>query len=468
MSSRLASVLRFFLDVERDERLKVLLLAIAFFLIIGGYTIMKELKDAVFINTVGFEYIKYAKMIAMFVLIPAILIYSKLVDILRRYQLLCLYILFYGIVGLICAYLLGHSVIGLSNTDISPYRIFGWFFYFFIEGYTPFVISVFWAFANSITSPEAAKNNYTTIVVGSKLGGMLMASLAWFMLNHKIGVGLFSDIAMHQFLLAVSSGMVLLTTLAIYILMTKVPGQYLHGYEAAYQFEKKRSHEEVSEKKGLLATLQSMTSGLLMLVKYPYVMGIFGMIFFWEVINTVFGYQRLGVGQAATSTMSEFSGFLFEQAFFVHLAGLLIVFFGTRTLINVLGERLSLMLVPVSTGVLMIYYLLSNSVTAVVIVYVLIRAVNYAFSWPLRESLYIITTKDTKFKSKSWIDAFGAKLARGFGSCYNYFADTLSQVMVLSAHTVFFTSIIGLWLVVAHLLGRRFEKAVKRNEVIGD
>jgi AAA family ATP:ADP antiporter len=205
-----------------------------------------------------------------------------------------------------------------------------------------------------------------------------------------------------------------------------------------------------------------------MVIKYPYVMGIFSMIFFWEVINVVFGYQRLGIGQAATSSMSEFSGFLFEQAFFVHLAGLVIVMLGTRTLMNVLGERLSLMLVPASTGVLMVYYLLSNSATAVIIVYVLIRAINYAFSWPLRESLYIITTKDTKFKSKSWIDAFGAKLARGFGAYYNYFADNLNPSLVLTAHTVFFTSIIGAWLFGAHLLGRRFEKAVKRNEVIGD
>jgi ATP:ADP antiporter, AAA family len=467
MSSRLAYILKFFLDVKRDERVKVLFLAIAFFLIIGGYTIMKELKDSIFIATVGREYIKYAKMISMFVLIPAILIYSKLVDVLRRYQLLCFFVFLYGITGLICAYLLGHPIIGLYNTDPSPHRIFGWFFYFFMEGFTPFVVSVFWAFANSITNPEAAKNNYTMIVVGSKLGGMMMASLAWFILNHKIMTSFaFTDVANHQFLLAISSVLVLLSPLAIYLLMLKVPGRLLHGYEATYKLEKKKSEEH--EKTGVLANIKGMTSGLVMLVKYPYVMGIFGMIFFWEVINVVFGYQRLGVGQAATSSMSEFSGFLFEQAFFIHLAGLLIVLLGTRTLINVLGERLSLMLVPATTGVLMIYYLMSNSATAVVIVYVLIRAINYAFSWPLRESLYIITTKDTKFKAKSWIDAFGAKVARGVGALYNHVADSLSPVMVLSAHSVFFSVMIGLWLVTSHLLGRRFEKAIKKNEVIGD
>jgi AAA family ATP:ADP antiporter len=100
-------------------------------------------------------------------------------------------------------------------------------------------------------------------------------------------------------------------------------------------------------------------------------------------------------------------------------------------------------------------------------VYVLLRSVNYAFSYPLRESLYIPTTKEMKFKSKSWIDAFGAKIAKGCGASYNVISSIVAESWLFSMHVLFFSSIIGLWLFTAHLLGRRYERAVERNEVIG-
>ena len=133
MSSRLKSLFTFFVDVEPHERMKVVLLTLAFFCTIGGYTIAKELKDSIFVSIVGREYMPWAKMLSMFVLIPPILFYSRLVDLLRRYHLLYFYCILYGIGGLVCVYLLGHPTIGLENTDTGPYRLFGWFLYFFIE-----------------------------------------------------------------------------------------------------------------------------------------------------------------------------------------------------------------------------------------------------------------------------------------------------------------------------------------------
>ena len=105
------------------------------------------------------------------------------------------------------------------------------------------MVSVFWAFANSITNPEAAKKNYGLMVSGSKLGGMFSAGLAWIILSHSNPFARFisSDIARHQLLLGFSAVMVLAVPFAIMALMKNVSGRYLHGYEAAYQVEKERS-----------------------------------------------------------------------------------------------------------------------------------------------------------------------------------------------------------------------------------
>lgn len=461
MSSRFKFFRQFF-DIEQHERLKVLLLTIAFFLIIGAYTIAKELKDSVFTHIVGKSYVPMAKWWVMIALIPAIFVYAKLVDKMRRYYLLCFFCGLYGILGLIFALLLGHPTIGLENTNTNVYRVFGWLFYYFVEGYSPFVVSVFWAFANSVNSPESAKRNYGVMVAGSKLGGAMSAGIAWYLfsMTSKQCYGIMSDVATHQLALACASVFLLFVPFVISMLMKKVPGQYLHGYEAAYQLEKQKSKEGKAE--------TGMMSGIVMFLKYPYVLGIFGMVFFYEVIATVLSYLRLEVAQSNATNMCEFTGFLFLMTFMYHAVGVLIALFGTTTLLKRLGERICLILIPLVSGILLLYLMASNtSPTALVVAFVILKAVNYAFSWPVRESLYIPTVKEIKFKSKSWIDAFGNKFAKTTGSFFNVLVERLGPSLFLPAHSFFFAILIGGWFMTAMLLGKRFDQAVTNNEVIG-
>ena len=467
MSSRLKNIFKFFFDVEKHERPKVILLMVAFLLVIGGYTVVRTLKDSLFISIVGTEYYPRAKALSIFILIPAILIFSKLVDVLRRHQLLYFYVLLYGIGGLIIAYFLGHPTIGLLNTDPSKYRIFGWIVYFFIEGYNPFVVSLLWSFTHSITAPEAAKTNYPLLVAASKMGGMLTAGLSCALLMRRVPVEqqLAYDVSNHQILLAGSSLILLIVPLIIYWLIHAVPGRYLHGYEAVYQVEKQRSKQEHKEKSHPF--FAGIFSGLTLLVRTPYVMGIFGVIFFWEVVNVFVNFERLSAGQRCALSISGQTSYYLQLDFLVHMVGIVITLLGTRALIQLLGERKSLLLVPIATGLLVFYYLSMPSAFAMAIVFVIIRSINYAFASPLRESLYIPTTKEMKFKSKSWIDAFGVKLAKGVGAGYSGLLVGVGQFMTGIYHILFFGIIFSLWIVTAHLLGRRFEQAVEKNEVIG-
>ncbi len=457
-------------DIEsnaKQERLKFIFLGIIFFFVIGGYTIAKELKDSIFASIIGKEYIPLAKIIAMFALVPAIFVYSLMVDRVRRYQLLMIYSALFAIVGLLFAYYLGDPLIGLSNTHSSKHRIFGWLFYFFIEGYSPFVVSVFWAFANSISSPDGARRNYPFMVAASKVGGLVGAGTAWYLLaqvgcDMSCGFGSPSDVWVHQIILAFSSVMLLLVPVAVHLLMRTVGGRFLHGYEAVYKAEKVKGQdgEEKTEKAGML-------EGLVLLFRYPYVLGIFGMIYFYEVIATVLSYLRIGVAQADSHNIAAVSASLFKMVFFVHLAGFFMSIFGTSTLMKRLGERTCLMLVPLLSGILLLYLMIETTPAALIAAFIALKTVNYAFAWPVRESLYIPTIKAIKFKSKSWIDAFGSKFAKAGGSTFNIFVSHLGPALSLPAHSFFFAGVVAMWFAVALLLGRRFDRAVARNEVIG-
>lgn len=450
-------------EIEKTERLKTFFLSGAFFAIISSYTIIKELKDSIFINIVGGkEAVPYAKLFMIVGLVPLVLLYSKLVDTVRRYQLLAYCAWVYSLIGLFCAIVIAYGGLGAEVVEpYSAYWFFGWFYYFYIESFSPFVVGVFWAFLNSVSTPESAKKNYGILISMSKLGGMVSAGIAWFLLAHSgqcHAIGL-NETRLHTLLIVMSSAILLAVPFIINWMMKVVPGKYLHGYEAAYQFEKKQS------KSGHKDT--GILSGLLMLLRYPYAFGIFSTLFFYEVLSAILSYMRLGVAQSASPDISGVSCFLFKIVFYTHLIGFVISLFGTRALISYFGERLSLMVMPVVMGTLLLYLMMSSSPGALIAAFVALRAIYYAFNQPVTEALYIPTVKDMKFKSKSWIDTFGKKFARGAGSSFNIFASSIGGGVTSGIHGVFFGSIVILWSLVSFLLGKRYDKAIKKGEVIG-
>lgn len=450
-----------FFNVEPHERLKTLFLGMTFFFIIFSYTIIKELKDSVFMGIMGTKnYVPAAKLLTIIALVPLVFLYSKLVDSVRRHQLLCVCAAVYSIVGLLCAYLMGDSSMGLSNQAVGANRVFGWVFYFFVESFNPFVLSVFWAFLNSVSSPQSAKQNYGLVISLSKIGGMLSAGLGWLFLyyNDVLNNWGFSDINLIQILLVLSALSLLMVPVMIYTMIKKVPGNYLHGYEAAYKFEK---HHKANKEE------TSLWSGLSLLLKHPYTFGIFTLVLFFEIVSSVLSFQRLGVAQDFGTGIAKTSCFLLGLSFAVHCVGFFISFLGTRIIISRLGERLSLMLIPVLIGIVLVYYTMTTSAMALLICFVVMRAVHYALNQPITESLYIPTVKAVKFKSKSWIDTFGKKMAKGVGSVFNGISSSFGPSLFQSIHATLFAAVIGLWVMVAYLLGKKFESAIKNQEVIG-
>jgi len=460
MSLRLKRFLKFLLDVDPQEITKVVLLSAAFFLIIGSYTISKELKDAVFTSIIGAEriYLAYAKVASMLVFIPLLFLHSKLVDWIKKHQLLYVYTLFFGIIGLILSCFLASSTFGLANQVSSPYRIFGWLFYFFVEAIPTLLVGVFWAFVNSITDAESAKGNYSAMIAGSKIGGILTAGSACWLLRSNM----FSDAVNLQILLGLSSFLLLFVPVIIYILEKVVPKRELHGYEAAYRVDKQIQREAKDK-----PWFEGMVSGLVLLFKYPYVMGIFGMTFFFELVNQVIKVENILFGKSSSSNLSVFTDFLLLQALLVHIVGFFVVIFGTRTIMRVLGEKRALVFIPVITGISVLGFLIKPYYLTAVIAFVVTRAVNYALAVPLRESLYIPTIKEIKFKTKSWIDGMGSKFAKMTASSFNACSGYIGFDMLINAQAIFLIFTIFSWIVAAYALGKKFEKSVEQNEVIG-
>jgi ATP/ADP translocase len=463
MTARLKRSIKQLLNVETHEVQKVLLLTITFFLLIGAYTVTRELKDMVFATVVGSDkwLFALAKIFSMLVLIPAIFFHSRLVDLVRRHNLLYFYSILFTGLGFVFVYFMGDPLIGLSNNLSSPTRLFGWLFYFFIEAYSPLVVSVFWAFSNSITKPQAAKNNYPVMIAGSKLGGIICAGIGWAILV----AGPWSDTVNIQVLLGYSTVVLGLVPFAIYYLIENVPKSEMHGYEAGYQVRKEAKKRHIDEKR---STFQSMFSGLALLFQFPYVMGIFGMTFFFEMVIQALKVENIiFVKNVSENNLSLFASVLLSQAILVHVVAFVVVLFGTRAIITYFGERRSLMVIPAVTGLSVIVFLVRPSYATAIFAFVVTRSINYAFAAPLRESLYIPTVKEIQFKSKSWIDGFGSKFAKTCAQSFNWGTNDLMGSTLLMAQTSYFGVVVFFWFLASYALGWRFETAVANNEVIG-
>jgi len=442
--------------IKKEFRLKVFFLTFSFFLLTACQAIWRPLKSAVFLSIVGVKYLPDAKLILIIPLVVLVIIYSKLVDWLRRHHLFYYFTILHGIGGIILYFFLIHPVYGLPNTAQSPSRIFGWVFYFFFESFGAFMSAVFWSFANSINKPKDAKNYYSLFVSGSKIGGILGSGGLFLMTSY------FGDknvIIIPKFMI-IGSFFLFLAAISISLLMRYVPGYLMHGYEAAYQFEKKKSTEKST---GIMQSLKESIDGLLLIIKNPYVFGIFYMILSYEIIIVIFDYLVALAASNKHSSVMGLASFFSLYYFLMNTVGLIIALLGTAPIQRFLGIRLSLFACPIASIVIIGTSIFFPTPIILFFSSVLLRALNYALNHPTREALFIPTTKAIKFKAKAWTDAFGSRISKATGSLLN----KVVLRGVASTSILFSLSLTTGWIIVTYFLGKTFQKTIANNEVIG-
>lgn len=445
---------------SKNYLIKMILLGLCFFFIFGAYTLLKELKDAIFTIVVGYKHLPDAKAISLFLMIPMVLFYSWLSEKIKRNYLLSFYALFYGIGGIIISYYIQDPEIGLTNVIASKDRIFGWIVYLFFEGLSPFLVSLNWSFLNSISKPSDIKTFYIVMAAMAKIGAVFFATLAWLFMSRSFNFSiLYSDVSLYATLLKFSSAALFFVPILLLYLIIKLPESELQGY---VDINEKNIHKE----KQTDTSKKGFNFGFFSIFNNPYVLSIVGMMFFWEIVNVIFNNLRLIIAFSDAKAISQFSSFLFKSSAVTNLISFLFVIIGTNSIIRFLGERRGLLLIPILTGSMMILFLFYKTTTMVIITWTIIRVINLSLATPIKESLYIPTSKDIQFKSKSWIDSFGQKFSKGIGSIYNKLIQFIPANIINIFQISFFLLIITFWTLLAYFLGKRWEKAIEKKEII--
>ncbi len=447
-------------DVANDkkfsyEQLKILFLSFAFFFIIGAYSVLRSLKTSVFFSLVGGEYQPTAKFVTIAALVFWVLLYAKLVDYFERYRLVY-YILFtYALVAIFFAIVLSHPVLGVANSQSSPFRLLGWGFYLFIDLFSPLILSSFWAFVNSINDPEGAKKNYWVIAAVSRVAGIMTPSLSWLLLEKTSYSSSFSI----SMLIIFAALFLSLSGISVWLIYKKIPVEYLKGYEE--KSVTRENPEEKAEKPGML-------EGIKLMLKHPYVFGIFGLVYSYEIISVILDYQmQILMSVASNNEIRAMSSYMLKYTASFQVLGFFFALFGTNKLLKFIGVKKCLLIMPLAIISLMAFLLSFPNLVVIFSIMVIIRGLHYGFNNPVREILYIPTTKNVKFKSKAWIESFGRHISKISGSTFNCFARSADYLTFIRLDSFFSIGIATIWALISFLIGRKYVSVIEKGEIIG-
>ena len=259
-----------------NDFVKTMVLSSTLFVMIGGYWLLRSLKDAVLTALCGVESIPKAKMLSVFVVLGVVAVYNFLLDEsngFRKEQLFYVFGTFYGVLFVGIAYLLSHPTIGLSNQTEDPTRILGWVSYCGIESFGSVMVSLFWSFANSNFNLKEAKRSYGMMVATAQLGSILGPT---FVNKFSGSLGIPTC-----YMVGASCMFVLQFTMWVYTKMFGVAEDKVEEEEKNVEVVGKKEDDKKSKPKA------GILEGIHLFMKHNYVKGIFAISCLFMVEVTI-------------------------------------------------------------------------------------------------------------------------------------------------------------------------------------
>lgn len=435
-------------DISNEEMKKFGLLSLTFFFTIGGYWLLRPLKDGVFFTMIGRNYQPLAKIISVAVVLSLVLVYTKLIEMFEKHKLFYIIVTFYAFVFVGAGLLLAHPTIGLANTVAGPHRYVGWVIYFAIESFGSIAISLFWSFVASITDSASAKKGFAIILGGAQLGSILGGFTAT--MAKRVGVPV---------LFGVAGLAVLVVPLLIRYFMAVIPEEQRRGNVAAAATENKKG---------------GFFDGVKLIATRPYILGIAIVSTLYEVVTTIVDFQMKSLASEVYTTAESFTVFMGWFAMSANGLALVLALLGTSYLMRRFGLRFCLLAFPVLLGGSVAFlWLYARTMPAAVslmwatfVVMIIGKGLSYALNNPSKEMMYIPTSKTAKFKAKGWIDLFGARSAKAGGATITNFLKAMSAHEMIQIGALFSLGIVGIWSIAAFSVGTKFNKLTKDNEIV--
>ncbi len=431
----------FFGEMSAPEIKKFSLCSLAFMLLIGGYWMLRILKDVLFDDLVGIVHQPKVKILSMFVIIPLILIYTKLVDTIERHKLFYCICTTYSILFALIAYFYTYPIRIFTHSYFSCIQgnLLGWITFITVESFGSLSIGLFWAFMASTTTSVSAKRGYPMMYAVGQIGTIGAATM----------VTQASFFGIQKLWILATIGIFFIPFIILF-LISSVPQDQLESDGHAASIKK--------QKTGLF-------EGLRLLTTQPYLLGVLVISTFYEVVSIIMEFQMKMLGRQLYTTKETFAGFLGMYAQATNILAFTFAIIGTGFLVRNFGVRFCLIMFPLISGSIVAITLFHSSIWVFFLAAVVTKGLSYTLNNPVKEMMYIPTSRDVKFKVKSWIEAFGSRGAKGSGATItNFFAKDLGSLLTFG--TIASLSLISIWACVAFIVGTKYNNLIKENKII--
>ncbi|HYR54929.1 MAG TPA: Npt1/Npt2 family nucleotide transporter [Myxococcaceae bacterium] len=415
--------LHLFADVRRGEGWIAILLTANVFLLLTAYYLLKVAREPLILVS-GAETKSYAAAGQALVLIPVLKLYDALARRVGRMKLISTVSVFF------CFNLLVFVLLSRLRVPL------GVAFYLWVGVFSVMMVAQFWSFANDIYTPEQGKRLFAILGIGSSVGAVV---------GTRIAKGLFPPLGPYGLML-VAAG-ILLVCLALFWIVDGRMGSFCRG---GIRLKPKAPF-------GKAGGFQ-----LLFGERYLLLVGALAILRNW--VNTVGEYvlDRILLRSAAEHTSSTVSLSEYVASFkadyfgWVNSVEVLVQLFLVSRIIKYVGITGALLVLPLIslTGNLGLSFfpILALSLTAKVSE----NSVDYSLQSTAGNSLFLIVTRDAKYKAKAVIDTFLVRVG-----------DVLSAAGVwlggvLGAQTAHFTAlnvVLSLaWLGLVFILGQEYRR----------
>ena len=439
-------LLRIFTVIYPGEAAKALLLFSNVFLLMFAYYIIKPVRDALILTGQTAEIKAYMGAAQAVLLIFVVKAFSRVASRFPRHLLIAWVTLFF-ISNLILFY-----VIDLLGAPVS---VMGIVFFIWIGIYNLLVPAQFWGFANDLYSEDEGKRLFPLIAYGATLGalvGSIVSKKLWMPLGaYKM-----------MLVTAVVLGVCILVSIFIHKREIRRLGQKEGGLGP--EWEAKKKAQELPLKAG---------GGFRLVFRSRYLLYIAIVIAIYNFVNQVgeyiLGKVLQGIAQKAIPAaldpkiiehMKEayIGQFYSGYQFLTNLVAMVVALFFVSRIFRWVGVAGALFIFPLM--VLGGYGLITIGASLMVVKWVKIveNGTDYSLMNATKHALYLITTREEKYKAKAAIDTFFVRGGDLLGGLLVFIGTTFLAFRAVENYAVINAVSILVWLVLCFFIVRQYKK----------
>jgi ATP:ADP antiporter, AAA family len=365
-------------DVKPDE-IRALLLAFVFnFVVLGGYYVIRPIRDEIGADR-GVENLPWMYTGTLIGMLIANALYATIVARMSRRRFIPIAYRF-AILNLLVFFLLMRWMPAAKERAILAPIFFIW-----VSVFNLFATTMFWSFMADVFTPEQGKRLFGFIAVGGSIGG-IVGGLVTSSLAGKLSTGLF---------------------LLITAVMLEIAAQCVRRFPSDF-----RAHDDQSEQ----PIGGRFWEGATHIARSPYLLGLAAFLIIYTITNTWAYFQQSDLTGHHLHDRAARTSFLANIDIAVNTITVLIQIFLTGRLMKWFGVGITLVLMPLLSGVGFAAIAFAPILTVLATFQILRRATGFALLRPAREVLFTVLRREDKYKAKSLIDTFGYRFGDQIGA----------------------------------------------------